>query len=161
MCVWHSVILPQTIQYANIIISRHSRKSGIEIIRDIKASISHKTFFTLKRQHIDSTQGDIYNILRFNYKKTALPKSANSRTTKLPRVREPQPRVESCKTVGATRVEEVQEEIRPPIQTERWKLQLSTHIYPTLLKVLSVKSIIVSEIVNTMDIPNHNRVYPL
>ena len=38
---------------------------------------------------------------------------------------------------------------------------MSTHRYPIQLKSLAEQEIIVSELVNTIEIPNHNRVYPL
>ena len=94
-------------------------------------------------------------------KKTSLSKLANPSTTKLPRVIEPQPRAKYHNAVESTRVKEVQEEIRPPTQTESWKRQMRINIYPTKFKELSVQAITASELVNTIEIPNHNRVCPL
>ena len=94
-------------------------------------------------------------------KTTELLTSSNPSNTKLSRVREPPLREESHKAVEATRVSEVQVEIRTSIQTERWKQQLSTHIYPTQVKALTVQEIVFSELLNIIEISNYNRVYPL
>ena len=60
-----------------------------------------------------------------------------------------------------TRVEEVREEIRPPIIIEQWHQQPSTHRYPTRLKALEIQAIKMSELTKTIGKPNHGRVYHL
>ena len=58
----------------------------------------------------------------------------------------------------ATRVEEVQGEIRPAIKTERWHRRPSTNRYPTRYKALAIKALIMSELKKTTEKPNHGKV---
>ena len=83
-----------------------------------------------------------------------LPPSSHPDTPELPRVK-------TWEEVEATRVEEVREETRPAIETERRHLRPSTHMYPQKFKALAIQAIILSELEKTIGTTNHSRVYHL
>ena len=83
-----------------------------------------------------------------------LPSSSHPDTPKLPRVK-------TREAGEAKRVEEVREEIRPAIKTERWHWRPSRHRHPTRYKALAIQSITMSELKKTTGKPNHGWVYHL
>ena len=69
--------------------------------------------------------------------------------------------MKTCDAGEAARVEEVQEEIRPVIKTERCHIRPSTHKYSMRYKALSIQAIIMSELTKKTEKPNHGGVLHL
>ena len=130
--------LPKKINMPNLSSSETETRAALELTEALRhphtstpyAPLSDNTITELKELSDIFTNKTIDN--------PALPSSSHPNTPKLPIVK-------TSKAGEATRVEEVREEIRPAIKTERWHRRLSTHRYPTRYKKLAIQSIIMSE----------------